>query len=486
MKKILWGGSISAAQCEGAWDEDGKSPVEVDYAEVAMGTGMRAVEYIDIDGKVHQDALPCWNIVPKKPIKRIEKEGVNYSNRKGIDHYHQYKEDIALFAEMGFTSLNMSISWARIMPYGKEKGPNQKGIDYYRAYFEECKKYNIEPVVTLFKYDQPACLDDMYAGGWQDRGMIDEYVEFAKTCFKEYTGLVKYWITFNEINVITMIGNFSNALTSEEEFSINHNLLLASAKAVKAAHAIDSSYMIGSMINHGPVYSMTSDPKDYVTILHLAQNGRYYFGDTMVRGTYPSYAKRIWDEKGISPEISDEDKQSLMEGKVDYYAFSCYGSSCYTSHNGAESNVTNLFSGIKNPYLKESEWGWTIDPYCLKLVLHELYDRYQIPLMIVENGLGAKDILNEDGKIHDDYRIEYLRGNISGMVEAVAEGVDLIAYNSWGCIDLIAASTGQASKRYGYIYVDIDDLGNGTLKRYKKDSFYWYKKVIASNGEDLD
>ncbi len=485
-EKILWGGSISAAQCEGAWVEDGKSPVEVDFAEVAKGVGLRAVEYIDANGKVHQDAAPCWNIVPKHPIKRIEKEGVNYSNRKGIDHYHRYKEDIALFAEMGFTSLNMSISWARIMPYGKDKGPNKKGIDYYRSYFEECRKHNIEPIVTLFKYDQPACLDDMYAGGWQDRCMIDEFVEFAKVCFSEYTNLVKYWITFNEINVISMLGSFTADLTKEDEFNINHNLLVASAKAVKTAHEISSNYLVGSMINHGPTYSMTSDPIDHLAILNSQQEGRYYFGDTMVRGAYPSYVKRIWKEKGLAPVISDDDKLALKEGKVDYYAFSCYGSSCFTTHNDDSQTITNLFSGFKNPYLKESEWGWIIDPYCLKIVLHELYDRYQIPLMIVENGLGAKDVLNADGTVHDDYRIDYLRGNINGMVEAVQEGVDLIAYNSWGCIDLIAASTGQASKRYGYIYVDIDDEGNGTLDRFRKDSFYWYKKVIASNGEDLN
>lgn len=482
---FLWGGSISAAQCEGGWDEDGKSPVEIDYAVAAKGTGLRYVCYTDANGLEHKDVLPCWNLVKEGPLIRHSSEQAHYTNRKGIDHYHRYKEDLALFAEMGFKSLNMSISWARICPDGINGGINQKGIEYYRSYFEECKRLGITPIVTLFKYDQPAVLDDRYKGGWLNRGMIDEFVYFAQACFDAYHGLVKYWITFNEINIISMFGRFSNTLNEMEIFNMDHNLLVASAKTVKKAHETDDNYMVGCMINQNPKYAYTSDPLDALKIIDEDHSSNYYFGDTMVRGAYPSYAEYLWTKRGISPVVSEEDKNILMEGKVDYYAFSCYGSGVVTTHETGDNATTNLLSGIKNPYLKQSEWGWTIDPYCLKVVLHTLYDRYQIPLLIVENGLGAKDRLTEDGKIHDDYRIEYLKGNIKGMIEAVKEGVNLIGYNSWGCIDLVAASTGQLSKRYGYIYVDIDDEGNGTFKRYRKDSFYWYKHVIETNGEEL-
>ncbi|MBQ6334239.1 MAG: family 1 glycosylhydrolase [Erysipelotrichaceae bacterium] len=485
-KDFLWGGSISAAQCEGAWDEDGRSPAEVDFARVDDSIGLRKVIYTDKNGVRHEDVLPCWNIVKNGPLNRETDDTHNYSNRLGIDHYHRYKEDLSLFAEMGFKSLNMSISWARIMPDGIKGGVNRKGVEYYRSYFEECRRLGIEPIVTLYKYDQPACLDDRYEGGWINRGMVDEFATFAKVCFEEYKGMVKYWITFNEINAIALFGKMDPEIDQMEAFNIEHHLMLASALAVKEAHEISDDYLVACMINQNPNYPYSCDPADSMEVIEKEQESVHYYGDTMIRGHYPSYAKRIWRKRGIEPKISEEDKKILAEGKVDYYAFSCYGSGVTSASEMKSDGITNLFSTIKNPYLKTSEWGWTIDPYCLKITLHKLYDRYNVPLMIVENGLGARDVLTEDGKIHDDYRIDYLRQNIRGMVEAVEDGVDLLGYNSWGCIDLVAASTGQVSKRYGYIYVDIDDQGNGTLNRYRKDSFYWYQKVIRSNGEDLD
>lgn len=372
------------------------------------------------------------------------------------------------------------------MPYGIDKGVNKKGIEFYRSVFEELKKYNIEPIVTLYKYDQPAYLDDKYDGGWLNRGMIAEFVEFSKVCFQEYKDLVKYWITFNEINGTGMIGQFMGVSTAQETYQLSHHLMIASAEVVSLAHEINPNYQVGCMVYQSVTYPLTSDPVDYLDILKKDQYGRYYFGDTMVRGYYPSYAHKLWKDLGVEIKMEVNDLEILRKGKVDYFAFSCYNSSCSTTHTDEETEMTgNLTKGFKNPYLKVSDWGWVIDPYVLKIVLHELYDRYQVPLMIVENGLGGSDVLEEDGSIHDSYRIEYLKENIRGMLEAVNEGVDLISYNSWGCIDLVAASTGQMSKRYGYIYVDMDDNGSGTLRRYRKDSFYWYKRVIESNGEDL-
>lgn len=487
-RKLMWGGSISAAQCEGAWNEAGKSPVEVDYADVSTSQHtFRKVLYKDFDGNVRNDIFPCYNIVPEGGIERIESEDTHYSNRMGIDFYNRYNEDIELFAEMGFQSLNLSISWARILPYGIEKGINQEGVNYYRSVLTKLKKHNIEPIVTLYKYDQPAILDDKYDGGWLNRGMIDEFLAFVKVCFTEFDDLVKYWITFNEINGIGMIGHVLGNGSAQNAYQISHHLMLASAKAVKLAHSINQDNQVGCMIYQNTTYPLTPDPADSLDIIKKTQFGTHYFGDTMVRGYYPSYAEKMWEEKNVVIKMESDDQTILMAGKVDYYAFSCYSSSCSTTHpQETEEVVGNLSMGLKNPYLKQSEWGWTIDPYVLKITLHQLYDRYQIPLMIVENGLGGVDQLEKDGSIHDPYRIDYLRENIKGMLEAVDEGVDLLSYNSWGCIDLVAASTGQISKRYGYIYVDLDDYGKGTMRRYKKDSFYWYKKVIASNGQDLE
>ncbi len=486
-RKLLWGGSISAVQCEGAWNEGGKSPVESDYAECSGGVAhFKSVSYRDATGNLQKGPMPCWNVIPPGGIERIEKPDAYYPYRSGIDFYHRYREDIALFAEMGFQSLNLSISWARVMPHGIDGGINREGVEFYRDVLSELKRYDIEPIVTLFKYDMPCYLDDKYDGGWLDRSMVDEFEAFAKVCFVEYRDLVKYWITFNEINGIAMIGKEFGVISAQQAYQLGHHLMVASARAVRAAHDIDPSFKVGCMVYQGTTYPMTADPTDYLTVMEQTRKRTHYFGDTMVRGAYPSYAQKIWEDEGVELEWAPTDIADLQAGKVDYYAFSCYNSSCYTSHTDENAEIVgNLMKGLRNPYLDKSEWGWTIDPYVLKITMIELYDRYQIPLMIVENGLGATDVLEKDGSVHDPYRIDYLRSNIKGMLEALDEGVDLISYNSWGCIDLVAASSAQITKRYGYIYVDKDDTGAGTLKRYKKDSFYWYQKVIATNGEDL-
>ena len=483
-KDFLWGGDISAAQCEGAWDEDGKAPVEVDYMTGATATTPRQVTFQNSDGTYGK--MPCLITAQlPKGAKYATIEGEFYPNRKGIDFYHHYKEDIAYFGEMGFKALNISISWARIIPYGKKNGVNQKGVDFYRNVLEECKKWNIEPVVTLYKYDMPVYyIEEM--GGWTNRELIDEYVEFARVCFEEYQDLVKYWITFNEINVVTIIGSSLESYDKQKLYEELHNQLVASARAVQLAHSINKNYLVGSMTAGIFTYPLTPDPKDVAENLAYMQEMFFYSADVQARGYYPSFAPRIWKKHGIHLNITEEDKEDLQKGKADYFAFSYYNSNCITTHADSENMGGNISLGKKNPYLKASDWGWQIDPEGLKTALHTLYDRYQMPLLIVENGLGAHDTLETDGSIHDPYHVDYMKAHIAKMKEAVDEGVDLFGYTMWSCIDLCAASTGQVTKRYGFIYVDVDDEGHGTFKRYKKDSFYWYKHVIETNGEDLD
>lgn len=483
---FFWGGDISAAQIEGGWDQDGKSPVEADYLLAGDKNTMRYAYYRTEDGQVGKVMQHSGQLPPG--AKYIMKEDEIYPNHTASDFYHHYKEDIALLAEMNFKALNLSLSWARIMPHGIAGGVNQAGIDYYRNVLKELRKYKIEPVVILHKYDMPAFfLED--CGGWRSRQLIQEYVAFAKVCMKEFKDYVNYWITFNELNVMKVMYDMNPNARPEEAQSIyemEHNQLIASAKVVRLGHAMNQENKIGCMAAGIFTYPLTSDPKDQITAQKGKQDNFFFFTDIMMRGKYPSYAKRVFAEKGVKLEVSKQDQEDLMEGKADFLAFSYYCTSCITTHKAGEQGAGNLFSGVKNPYLKASDWGWEIDPEGLKHALHELYDRYEKPLFLVENGLGAVDILEEDGTIHDLYRIDYHRQHIEKMREAVEEGVDLLGYTMWSCIDLVSFSSGEMKKRYGFIYVDADGKGNGSFKRYKKDSFYWYQKVCKTNGEDLE
>lgn len=484
-KNFLWGGDISAAQCEGAWNEDGRAPTETDFMTIGSAAHRRELTYRNADGTEGRLPVMITGQLPKG-AKYAILEGEEYPNHTAIDFYHRYKEDIALFAEMGFKALNISLSWARILPHGSRNGVNPKGVEFYRNVLLECQKYGIEPIVTLYKYDMPVYyIEEM--GGWSSRALIDEFVEFCRVCFTEYRGLARYWITFNEINMYMMISqDLPNGEEKQANYLMMHNQLVAGARAVQLAHQIDPDYKVGSMNCGVFTYPLTCDPKDIAANQKHMQEIFYYSSDVQARGYYPSYSERIWCEHGIDLTVSEEDKADLLAGKADYFAFSYYNTNCITTHQGAEQSVGNLSIGTKNPYLKASDWGWQIDAEGLKYTLHELYDRYQMPLMIVENGLGAYDTLEEDGTIHDPYHIDYMRAHIAKIREAVNEGVDLIGYTMWSCIDLCAASTGEVSKRYGFIYVDVDDHGNGSMKRYRKDSFWWYKRVIDSNGEVLD
>ena len=411
-------------------------------------------------------------------------DDVRYTNHVGIDFYHRYKEDIALFAEMGFTTLNTTISWARIFPYGVEGGVNQAGVEFYRNVFKECRKYGMDPVITLYKYDEPVYLEETY-GGWTNREMIHQFVEFARVCFTEYKDLVDKWLTFNEINILL---HFDVKEGKQVAFTELHHQMVAAAQAVKVAHDIDPEIKVGCMVAGFCCYPMTCDPQDVIASYKEFQNKFAYCADTMVRGYYPSYAVRIWKENNVKLDITKEDKQDLMEGKSDFLAYSYYMSNVITTHqNQGDALTTAGGQGqVKNPYLEASEWGWQIDPTGYEYFLHVLNDRYQVPLFDVENGLGAYDKVEEDGSIHDDYRINYLRSHIQSLMKAREEGVNIFGYTTWGPIDLVSFTTGQMDKRYGFIYVDMNDNGVGNLCRMKKDSFYWYQKVIQSHGEGLD
>ena len=407
--------------------------------------------------------------------------------------YEHYKEDIVLLAEMGFNVYRFSISWSRIFPNGDEAEPNEVGLAFYESVIDECRKHGIEPLVTICHFDVPLHLVKT-CGAWRDRRMVDYYLHLCRTLFTRFKGKVKYWITFNEINMLSVpFGSFiaggmlPETCTAQDRWQALHNQLVASARTVRLAHEIDPENQMGCMIAYMCVYPRTCSPEDQLTQLSVDRLHNLLAGDVHVRGEYPSYAKRLLQEQGVTLDISPEDAADLREGTVDFYTFSYYDSRCVgTRQEGDPSTGNGALGGLRNPYLQATEWGWQIDPLGLRWVLNHLYDRYQIPLMVVENGLGAIDERAEDGSIHDPYRIDYLRQHIQAMGEAIGDGVDLIGYTPWGCIDLVSASTGEMRKRYGMIYVDKHDDGTGDLSRHRKDSFYWYQKVIRTNGQDLD
>ncbi|GER67746.1 6-phospho-beta-glucosidase [Weizmannia acidilactici] len=469
---FLWGGATAANQIEGAYREGGKG---LNIPDVLPG------------GKVRLKVItePGFNF-------EIDNEKYTYPNHEAIDFYHRYKEDIALFAEMGFKAFRMSIAWSRIFPNGDETVPNEEGLAFYDRVFDELHKYGIEPVVTISHYEMPLHLVKEY-GGWRDRRVVEFFERYATALFNRYKDKVKYWMTFNEINsgLHMPIMGLGFAIQEERDryqptFQAYHHQFVASAKAVIACHKIIPDAKIGCMIVYTPTYAFDCNPENVMYALQEERLFNYFCGDVQVRGAYPAFMKRYFKEHNIQLEMEPGDLELLKEGKVDYVAFSYYMSRTEKKDKKPEDvGEGNILGGIKNPFLKASEWGWEIDPIGLRVSLNQLYDRYQVPLFVVENGLGAYDKVEEDGSIQDDYRIDYLRSHIQEMGEAIEDGVELMGYTSWGCIDLVSASTGEMSKRYGYIYVDKHDDGSGTLERKKKKSFYWYKDVIATNGEKL-
>lgn len=464
-KEFLWGGATAANQCEGAYNEDGKLPSIQDYMP---------------DGII------------KGPSKEIVERNLKL---KGIDHYHHFKEDIALFAEMGFKVYRFSIAWSRIFPKGDEDTPNEKGLKFYDDLIDECLKYNIEPLITLSHYETPYYLASKY-DGWRSRDLIGFYKHYAETVFNRYKGKVHYWLTFNEIN---SIWNFplmgAGILTPKEELSLQdkyqaaHHELVASALVTKLAHEIDPNNKVGCMVLGLTNYPRTCDPNDIISTMLEDRRGTF-FTDVHMRGHYPSYALKAMERENIHIKMEDGDLD-ILKNTCDFLSFSYYMSKCIAKDPSKyEQGKGNLTSGVKNPYLKESDWGWQIDPQGLRYLLNEFYGRYEKPLFIVENGLGAIDKLLDKPKdgyyVEDDYRIDYLNDHLVEVAKAInLDGVDVLGYTSWGCIDLVSASTAELKKRYGFIYVDRNNDGTGSFKRYKKKSFYWYQNVIKSNGANL-
>ncbi|MFQ3844212.1 6-phospho-beta-glucosidase [Staphylococcus pseudoxylosus] len=475
-KDFLWGGALAANQFEGGYDQDGKGLSVIDV----------------MTGGAHGKAREITqNVEPDK----------YYPNHVGIDFYNRYKEDIALFNEMGLKCLRTSIAWSRIFPNGDETEPNEAGLKFYDDLFDELLKYDIEPVITLSHFEMPLHLAREY-GGFRNRKVADFFAHFAETVFTRYKDKVKYWMTFNEINNQMDTDNpiflwtNSGVIVEEDEnpeevlYQVAHNELIASAKAVKIGKEINPNFEIGLMISHVAIYPYSSNPEDMMEAVK-ANRLRFFFPDVQVRGYYPSYANKMLARKGYDIGWQDGDEQILNQGTVDYIGFSYYMSTVVKHDAEAYTgeNVTNggLANSVDNPYIQQSDWGWAIDPTGLRYTLNILYDRYQMPLFIVENGFGAVDEINHNGEINDSYRIEYLKAHIDAAIAAVDEdGVDLIGYTPWGIIDIISFTTGEMKKRYGLIYVDRDNEGNGTLERKKKASFDWYRKVIESNGELLD
>jgi len=465
---FLWGGATAANQFEGGWNKGGKGASSADM----------------MTGGTHT--------TPRR-ITPILEEEAHYPSHEAIDFYGHYKEDIKMFGEMGFKTFRLSIAWSRIFPKGYELEPNEEGLKFYDDVFDELRKNNIEPLVTISHYETPFGLTEKY-NGWASREVVDCYVRYCEVIFKRYKDKVKYWLTFNEINILSIsFGAFMGGgiIIDEKEnsdqirFQALHHQFIASAKAVKLGHKINPNFKIGCMIAYMCTYPNTCNPDDILLAQKKDQISNMLCGDVQVRGYYPSFAARYFEEKGIDIVMEEGDEKILKEGCVDFYSFSYYMSLVVSADPTVEEVGGNLIGGVKNPYLKASDWGWQIDPKGLRWSLNNLYDRYQIPLMVVENGLGAVDTVEEDGSINDGYRIDYLRDHIIQMEEAVKDGVELMGYTMWGCIDLVSASTGEMKKRYGFIYVDKDNDGNGDLSRSPKKSFDWYKKVIETNGEKL-
>lgn len=478
---FLWGGAVAANQVEGAWNVDGKGPSVADVATYKPNADIK-------DYKTHVS-------ISSEAIEKAMKDtdDTYYPKRRGIDFYHYYKEDLALFAEMGFKVFRLSIAWSRIFPTGEELEPNEEGLAFYEDVLKEMRRLNIEPLVTLSHYEMPLNLAVKY-NGWTDRRVVEYFVRFSKACFERLGKYVKYWLNFNEVDSIIrhsfITAGIVPDLCGEKGelaccYQALHHQLVAAAMVAKVLHESWPEAQMGCMLTKLMTYPRTCAPED-VAATQKKNLENMFYADVQVFGEYPRMILRDLEKRGFGIKMEPGDLEIIREGTVDFVSFSYYMSMTESVDPNAERTPGNTVLGVKNPYLESSDWGWQVDPVGLRISLIELYDRYKKPLFIVENGIGARDTVEEDGSVHDPYRIEYFRRHFKEMEKAIDEGVELMGYTSWAPIDLISASTNQMSKRYGFIYVDQDDMGNGTLKRSRKDSFYWYQKVIRTNGADMD
>lgn len=480
-KDFLWGGAIAASQADGAWMSGGKGVDTQDlrYFDATWTKEQRSdKKYKRMNSKKFTDALE-------------NKDTLHYPFRWGIDFYNRYREDLALFEELGMKVFRTSINWARIYPNGDDDKPNEEGINFYIDLFDECHKRGMKVFATILHYNIPVNLVTKY-GGWKNRKVIDFYIRYVKTLFERLGNRVDFWLPFNEINA-GKFNPFNGVCLIEEQeenyenaiFQCIHHQFIANALTVKLAHEILPGSKVGGMIARFTTYPATCNPQDVMQMILDDQYSNWFYLDVMARGEYPAYMERYFKKLGIEISMEAGDEEILKENTIDFVSFSYYFSQVSTTEQDWEKTSGNLIMANKNPYLKSSEWGWQKDPIGLRITLNQIYDRYQLPVFIAENGLGAKDTVTEDGKIHDIYRIDYLKPHIEQMKEAIIDGVDLIGYTMWGVIDIVSCGSMEMSKRYGVIYVDLNDEGKGTNKRIKKDSFYWYKKCITSNGEDL-
>ena len=479
---FLWGGATAANQVEGGWKEGGKGISVSDCAR----------SHLDVD-------VTDYHAQNKVTSEDIEKalatdDEVYYPKRHGSDFYHHYKEDIKMFAEMGFKVYRLSIAWSRIFPNADDPEPNEEGLKFYDNVFDECLKYGIEPLVTMSHYEPPINLVLKY-NGWYNRKTIDMFVRFVETICKRYKDKVKYWLTFNEVDSMIrhpyttgglIEDRFPGKNFEEVIFQAMHHQFVASALATKICQEVIPGSKVGCMLTKLTYYPYTCKPEDVLT-MQQSMRSTYCYSDTQVFGEYPAYLLSRFRNKGINIVKETGDDEIMKAYPVDFVSFSYYHSSCVAADTtNLEQAAGNTITAVKNPYVPSSDWGWQIDPIGLRISMVDLYDRYRKPLFIVENGLGAVDKVEEDGTINDQYRIDYLKAHMKAMLDAIElDGVECMGYTSWGCIDLISESTKQMSKRYGYIYVDCDDYGKGTYKRIPKKSFYWYKDVIATNGASL-
>lgn len=468
---FLWGGSLAAHQCEGAYNQDGKGTSVSDF--------LPCVDKNNIDKRLRPKELCLQN-------------GMYYPSHKAIDHYNRYKSDIGLFSQMGLNSLRISISWARIFPNGDDDVPNEQGLAHYESYIDELIKEGIEPLVTLYHSDLPVNLVIKY-GGWKNRRLIDIYLKYVKTVFTRYKDKVKKWITFNEINILPFAPLYNGGLMispidrdyNQQIYQAAHHQFIANSLAVKLCHEIVSEGECGMMLAYAPVYPYSCNPED-VELARTIERNTLFFSDVILRGKYPSYSKSMFRSRHVNLNTEKDDFNIMANYKPDFLAMSYYTSNVVSADNSHETTAGNMLVSVKNPFLQTTDWGWQIDPIGLRTALNNLSDRYDnIRILIVENGIGIEDYLDIDGEINDDFRIEYFRRHIEEMKKAVDDGVNVIGYMVWSPIDLISSSTGEMKKRYGFIYVDLDNNGQGTFQRKKKKSFYWFKKVIETNGEIL-